>query len=142
MGSAGEANLMLKHIPKIVSPELLKILCEMGHGDTLVIADGNFPAASCARHLVRLDGHDLVSVLDAVLTLFPLDGEPNTNMSVMATADGSQPEIWKVFKSYVPALLEIERQAFYEASKKAYCIIATSEKALYANVILTKGVVI
>ena len=64
---------MLKGLPAILSPELLKILCEMGHGDELVIGDGNFPAASCAQRLVRLDGHGVCEILDAILRVFPLD---------------------------------------------------------------------
>lgn len=132
---------MLKGIPKMISPELLKLLCEMGHGDQLVIADGNFPAASCAQRLVRLDGHGTSEVLEAILTLFPLDEAPDTALGVMATQDGSKPEIWTDYAAYCDRLNEIERFAFYEQAKTAYCIIATSESALYANVLLTKGVI-
>lgn len=132
---------MLKGIPKMISPELLKLLCEMGHGDQLVIADGNFPAASCAQRLVRLDGHGTSEVLEAVLTLFPLDEAPDTSLGVMATQDGSKPDIWTYYAANCDSLTEIERFAFYEQAKKAYCIIATSESALYANVLFTKGVI-
>jgi L-fucose mutarotase len=132
---------MLKGIPKMIPPELLKLLCEMGHGDQLVIADGNFPAASCAQRLVRMDGHGTSEVLETVLTLFPLDEAPNTSLGVMATQDGSKPDIWTDYAANCDSLTEIERFAFYELAKKAYCIIATSESALYANVLLTKGVI-
>ncbi len=131
---------MLKGISKLIPPELLKILCEMGHGDRLVIADANFPAASCANRLVRLTGQGSEAVLEAVLSLFPLDEAPKTSIVVMATDDGSTPEIWKVYETHADALVPIERFKFYEEAKKAYCIIATSESALYANAILTKGV--
>ncbi|MDN5351488.1 MAG: L-fucose mutarotase [Clostridiales bacterium] len=134
---------MLIGIPKLLSPELLKILCEMGHGDKLVIADGNFPAASCAQRLIRLDGHDAQSVLEAILKVFPVDGEPQV-LQVMQTDDGHIPEIWRAytgaFKSPV-ITEEIERFRFYDLAREAYCVVATSEAALYANLILTKGVI-
>lgn len=132
---------MLLGIPKLLSPELLKILCEMGHGDTIVIGDGNFPAAACAKRLVRLDGHGTADVLKAILEIFPLDGAPNAKLGVMATDDGTKPNVWKAYESLVKILSPIERFAFYEEAKNAYCIIATSETALYANIVLTKGVV-
>lgn len=133
--------MMLIGIPKLLSPELLKILCEMGHGDTIVIGDGNFPAAACAKRLVRLDGHGTVEVLKAILKVFPLDGASNAILGVMATDDGSNPSIWNDYQSVVSILSPIERHAFYEEAKNAYCVIATSELALYANIVLTKGVV-
>ena len=132
---------MLIGIPKILSPELLKILCEMGHGDTLVLADGNFPAASCAHKLVRMDGHGVVEVLEAVLTVLPLDKTPHTEIGVMTTDGSLVPEVWGHFALHCDQLKEIERFDFYERAKKAYCIVATSEGALYANAILTKGVI-
>lgn len=132
---------MLIGIPKLLSPDLLKILCEMGHGDKLVIGDGNFPAAACAKRLVRLDGHGTLEVLNAILSVFPLDDAPNTQMGVMATQDGSKPVIWETYQNLVNTLCPIERSAFYEEAKNAYCVIATSESALYANIVLTKGVV-
>lgn len=132
---------MLIGIPKLLSPELLKILCEMGHGDTLVIGDGNFPAAACAKRLVRLDGHGTLDVLKAILQIFPLDDAPNPKLGVMATDDGRKPSIWNEYEAVVEILSPIERYAFYEEAKNAYCIIATSEPALYANIVLTKGVV-
>ncbi|MDH8677342.1 RbsD/FucU domain-containing protein [Fusibacter bizertensis] len=131
---------MLKGIPRIISPELLKILCEMGHGDTLVIADGNFPAASLSSKLITLSGHGSIAVLEAILELFPLDEAPITQIGVMETADQSKPEIWEAYAKHATELVPIERYAFYEKAKNAYCIIATSESALYANAILTKGV--
>ena len=142
---------MLKGIPSILSPELLKILMEMGHGDTLVIGDGNFPAASIARNsqLVRLDGHGVPEILDAILQLFPLDPYVETPVSLMEVVPGDPVEtpIWndyaEVVEKYEPGtkIGHIERFQFYEEAKKCYAIIATGETALYANIILQKGVV-
>jgi L-fucose mutarotase len=137
---------MLLGVPKIISPSLLKILCEMGHGDEIVIADGNFPAAANARNLIRMDGHNVSDVLKAILELFPLDNQDSHFACVMETADSSEPPIWDIFseilkeKSYRTDFTKIERFEFYNRAQKAYCIIATTEPALYANIILKKGV--
>ena len=142
---------MLKGIPNILSPELLKILMEMGHGDELVIGDGNFPAASMAQRLVRCDGHNVPELLDAILKLYPLDAFVEAPVSLMQVVPGKVVEtsIWDIYKEiikkYEPInnkIEEVERFAFYERAKKAYVIVATGEKALYANIILKKGVVI
>lgn len=144
---------MLKGIPKILSPELLKILCEMGHSDTIVLADGNFPAESmgkCAK-VIRADGHGVCELLEAILALFPLDtyvDHPVRLMEVMP-GDPTETPIWDEYKAIVAqsdargsdAVTTVERFAFYEEAKRAYCIIATSESALYANIILQKGVI-
>ncbi len=141
---------MLKGIPQILSPELLKIMMEMGHGDELVLADGNFPAASCAQRLVRSDGHNVPELLDAVLQFFPLDTYVENSVGLMAVVSGdpTKPTIWEeykqIVKKHVPEIENfemIERFAFYERAKKAYVIIATGETALYANIILKKGVI-
>ncbi len=142
---------MLKGIPSILTPDLLKILMEMGHGDTLVIGDGNFPAASIAKNslLVRLDGHGVPEILDAILSLYPLDPYVETPVSLMEVVPGDPVEtpIWdeyaKIVEKHEPGtkIGHIERFAFYEEAKKAYVVIATGETALYANVILQKGVV-
>ena len=142
---------MLKHIPNILSPELLKILMEMGHGDELVIADGNFPAASIAHKLIRLDGHNVPEVLEAILKFFPLDIYVEKPVGLMAVVSGDniKPEIWEVYRKIIKESKEpftdfefIERFTFYERAKNAYAVIATSESALYANIILKKGVVV
>ena len=140
---------MLKNIPSIISPELLKILHEMGHGDEIVIGDGNFPAASNAKRLVRCDGHGVPELLDAVLQLFPLDTYVDSPVMLMQVTPGDDvdPVIWKEYKKIVDAhqdnvkFSEIERFAFYDRAKEAYAIVATGESALYANIILKKGVV-
>lgn len=144
---------MLKGIPSILSPELLKILMEMGHGDSIVIADGNFPGASHAKNLIRLDGHGVPEVLDAVLQLMPLDpyvDQPAGLMQLVPSDVGKvNPVIWdkyaEIVKTYEPEIAKagfesIERFAFYERAKKAYAVVMTGEKAIYANIILQKGV--
>jgi L-fucose mutarotase len=140
---------MLKNVPPILSPELMKILMEMGHGDEIVLADGNFPAASIAQRLVRCDGHGVPELLEAVLKFFPLDIYVDQPVALMAVVPGdkTQPTIWDTYRTIVKDSGErfkdfefVERFAFYERAKKAYAVVATSEKALYANVILKKGV--
>lgn len=140
---------MLKNVPSIISPELLKILMEMGHGDTIVIGDGNFPAAANAKRLVRLDGHGVPEILDAILKLMPLDTYVKTPVSLMDNGDKeNRPPIWDEYKKIIEKnegkkdIELIERFAFYTRAKNAYAIIATGETAIYANVILQKGVVI
>lgn len=139
---------MLKNVPAIISPELLKILCEMGHGDEIVIGDGNFPAASNAKRLIRMDGHGVPEILDAVLKLIPLDTYVDSPAMLMATTkDDPTPEIWAKYKDIITKnngktnISQIERFKFYERTREAYAVIATSESALYANIILKKGVV-
>jgi L-fucose mutarotase len=142
---------LLKNIPNILSPDLLKTLNEMGHGDEIVIADGNFPAASVAQKLIRLDGHNVPEVLAAILKFFPLDTYVKNPVGLMAVTPGDniKPVIWEEYKSIVNESKEpfkefefIERFEFYERAKKAFAVIATSESALYANIILKKGVVV
>lgn len=144
---------MLKGIPKILSPELLKVLCEMGHSDRLVIADGNFPAESMGKNaiVIRMDGHGIPEILDAILQVFPLDRYVEKPFQLMEVMKGDPVEtpIWETYaqieEKYEPrgrvAIGQIERFAFYEEAKKAYAIIATGESALYANILLQKGVV-
>lgn len=140
---------MLLGIPPIISPELLKILCEMGHGDEIVIGDGNFPAASNAKRLVRCDGHGVLELLGAVLKLFPLDTYVESPVMLMQVTPGDTavPVIWDEYKKIVAdafpntKVSEIERFSFYERARNAYAVIATGESALYANIILKKGVI-
>ena len=145
---------MLKGIPKILSPELLKVLCEMGHSDRLVIADGNFPAETMGKDaiVIRMDGHGACDVLEAILKVFPLDTyvEKPVNLMEVMPGDNVETPIWDEYTRIVAAedarggaaIGHIERFAFYEEAKKAYAIIATGEGALYANVMLQKGVVV
>ena len=144
---------MLKGIPAILSPELLKALCEMGHGDELIIADGNFPCESIGKDaiVIRADGHGTVELLDAVMQLIPLDAYVEKPVALMEIVPGDTcptPTIWKsydeILEKYEPENCEIEKMerfAFYERAKNAYLIIATGETAIYANILLKKGVV-
>ncbi len=149
---------MLKGIPGILSPELLKVLCEMGHSDRLVIADGNFPAESMGKDaiVIRMDGHGAPEVLDAILQVFPTCALPISyvdkpmNLMEVMPGDNVETPIWKTYEEIVSrhdergaqAVGQIERFAFYDEARKAYAIIATGETALYANIMLQKGVVI
>jgi L-fucose mutarotase len=146
---------MLKGIPKLLSPELLKVLCEMGHSDRIVIGDGNFPAETMGKNakVIRYDGQDIPALLDAILTVFPLDTYVDTPVSLMELMERDkgrvQTPIWDEYRAIVArhddrgadAVGTIERFAFYEEAKKCYAVIATGESAIYANVILQKGVV-
>ncbi len=144
---------MLKGVPKYISPDMLKYLAEMGHGDELVIADGNFPAERIGKnaHVVRADGHGVPEILDAILHLIPLDTYVEKPVGLMQLVEGDtcgEPEIWQTYidilKKYEPDnndIEYIERFAFYERAKDAQLIIATGEEAIYANIILKKGVV-
>ena len=141
---------MLKGIPSILSPELLKTLMEMGHGDELVLADGNFPKFAHPANVIRLDGHGIPEILDAILKFMPLDPyveHPTIFMEVLPD-DPYKPEIWPVYREIGQKYekdglreLAINKFEFYERAKKAYAVVTTSEAALYANVILKKGVV-
>lgn len=145
---------MLKGIPSILSPELLKVLCEMGHSDRIVIGDGNFPAESMGKDaiVIRCDGHGVPELLDAILQVMPLDTYVEKPMNLMEVMPGDPVEtpIWDTYKEIVAkhdkrgaaCVGNIERSQFYEEAKKAYAIIATGESAVYANVMLQKGVVI
>jgi len=144
---------MLKGIPKILSPELLKVLCEMGHGDRIVLADGNFPAESMGKDaiVVRADGHGVPELLEAILRVFPLDLYVDRPVQLMELVPGDtvKTPIWDVYTGIVQkydargkdAIGHIERFAFYDEAKKNYAIVATGESALYANIMLQKGVV-
>ena len=146
---------MLLNISKLLTGDLLKILCDMGHGDEVVIADANFPAATLARRLVRLPGLDGVAMLRAILPLFPLDSGYCVPAALMELTDGDRakgmptPSIWAEYQSALDAahgspveLARIERFAFYERARSAYAIIQTGEERQYGNLILTKGVVL
>ena len=141
---------MLKGIPPIISPDLMHVLLSMGHGDELVLADGNFPAATHAQRLVRMPGHGVPQVLAAILRFFPLDTYAEDHAVVMSVVPGDPtvPVIWDEYRRLLAeaegrriALTEIERMAFYQRARQAFAVVATSESALYANLILKLGVV-
>ncbi len=138
---------MLKGIPSIISPELLKILMEMGHGDELCIGDGNFPGESMGQKCVRCDGHGVPEVLEAILKLFPLDTYAQP-LYLMAKVPGDDADvsIWKEYEEIVAlhtdAKMEfLERFDFYERAKNAYAVLMTGESKIYANIIIKKGIV-
>ena len=144
---------MLKGIPDVLSGDLLKVLADMGHGDKLVISDGNFPSASMGKNgvVINCKGLGVPEILDAVLSLFPLDTFVDKPVTLMKVVPGQEVEtpIWDTYKQIISkyddrgenAIQFVERFDFYEESKKSYAIIATSETALYACMILQKGVI-
>ena len=147
---------MLKNIPSILSPELLKVLSEMGHSDRICIGDGNFPGASMAKAggavFLRADGHGIPELLDAILQVFPLDAYVETPAMLMEKMDRDKDleiPVWDEYKRIIAkhdsrgesAVGAYERFAFYEEAKKCYCILQSGETAIYANIILQKGVI-
>ena len=139
---------MLKGINKIISPDLLRILAKMGHGDEIVLSDGNFPGESIGRIVLRSDGTGVPELLSAILELFPLD-EYDNNVYLMDKTEKDRDlkiEIWDEYKRIIKDHTDrepvfLERFEFYERAKKAYAVVVTGESAIYANVILKKGVV-
>ncbi len=141
---------MLKGIDPLLSPDLLAILRAMGHGDEIAIVDANFPAASAAKRLVRLDGVSATAALDAILSVMPLDDfvpETAWRMKVVDAADAELP-IFAAFRAILAAhegrdidLAALERFAFYARASGAYAIVATGEARLYGNIILKKGII-
>jgi len=138
---------MLKNIPSIISPELMKVLLEMGHGDEIVFADGNYPSSTSGPSVIRSDGNDIPELLKAVLLFFPLDVSSDSNVILMKPGHQMIPPIWASYKEILeksgekPLISTLERIQFYQRASKSYGIVATSEKALFANIILKKGVI-
>lgn len=141
---------MLLGIPAQISPDLLKIICEMGHGDEIVLADANFPSASIAQRLVRADGIEIPELLSGILELFPLDQYDNTNFILMEKCEGDTADVsvWSEYENILKKsnpdaeMSFIERFDYYERAKKAYAVVATGERRQYANIILKKGCVL
>ena len=138
---------MLKSVHPLLTGDLLAILRDMGHGDEIVVVDGNFPAASVAQRLVRLPGIAADRAAEAILSLLPLDDFVDQPAAAMASPDG-RPEIYDDFDRVLAAahgapvsLQEIDRFAFYDRARTAYAVVATGERRLYANLILKKGVI-
>ena len=147
---------MLLNVPSILSPELLKVLSEMGHSDRICIGDGNFPGASMAKAknaiFLRADGHGVPELLDAILTVMPLDAYVETPALLMETMDCDKDleiPIWDEYKKIIAnhdprgekAVGHVERFAFYDRARKAFVCVASSEVQQYANIILKKGIV-
>jgi L-fucose mutarotase len=141
---------MLKGLDPLLSPELLRTLRVMGHGDELVIVDANYPAEASGRPVLRFDGHPATTLLDAVLSVLPLDTfvpEAAWCMAVVGEPDAEQP-IFEEFRASIRkhegagfGLAKLERFAFYERANRAFAVLATGERRLYGNIILKKGVI-
>ena len=141
---------MLIGLDPLLCPDLLQVLRAMGHGDTIVLADANFPAESVARRLIRADGSDLPSLLTAVLSVLPIDQmEPEPAVGMEVVDDPRRRELVHLDMERLlsghaqPAaqLTLIERHAFYERARAAFAVVATGERRFYGNLILRKGVV-
>ncbi|MDR2627108.1 MAG: L-fucose mutarotase [Dysgonamonadaceae bacterium] len=139
---------MLKGINKLISPELLKVLMEMGHGDEIVFGDSNFPAVSHAQRLVRADGLSITGLLEAILPLFPLDYAVDYSIVLMEYKSDKEPVVWTRYKELIKSqpegdksLLILSKPEFYARAHKAFCVVATGENEGFANLILRKGVV-
>lgn len=141
---------MLKSLDPLLGPDLLHVLASMGHGDEIAVVDANFPAAQCARRLVRLDGADAPRVLRAVLSLLPLDRFVDAPLVTMVVVGNSVavPEPVLAFahearraEGHEVKISALERQAFYARAREAFAIVQTGETRLYGNVLVRKGVV-
>ena len=140
---------MLKKIPKLLSPELVRILMEMGHGDELVLADANFPGHALHNRVLRYDAIGIPKLLEAILDLLPLDHYASHQAALMAVVPGDNevPVIWDEYRKIIASSDEKavityeERFDFYTRSKSAYAIVVTGEEALYGNIIIKKGVI-
>ncbi|MCI5564657.1 MAG: fucose isomerase [Clostridiales bacterium] len=143
---------MLLGVPKILPPELIKILCEMGHGDEITLGDANFPGHTNCDTVIRMDGHGIPEILEAVLQLIPLDAYTEHPAMLMQVTPGDPTEtpIWKTYEEIIArhdprgaaCLTQIERYAFYDRVKqKSCCVVMSGEGATYANIILKKGVI-
>jgi L-fucose mutarotase len=141
---------MLKNLDPILSPELLATLRSMGHGDEIAIVDANYPSASSGRPLIRLDGLTTTRVLDAVLSVLPLDEFVPCSafrMQVVDDPSGEMPifaEFRELLARHEPkraTLDSIERFAFYERVRQSFALIVTGERRLYGNILLKKGII-
>ncbi len=140
---------MLKGISPLLSPELLAVLCRMGHGDEIVLADAHFPGESLGVPVVRADGLRIEALLHAILPLFELDGYSDAPVAMMAAVAGDRldPSVEASYRQAIdrhapktPPIARLERFAFYERARKAFAIVMTGEVAKYGNVLLKKGV--
>jgi L-fucose mutarotase len=139
---------MLKGINPIISPELLKTLAEMGHGDEIVFGDRNFPSASCAQRTVRADGHRITALLEAILPLFPLDYAVDYTAVLMDFRGDTEPDVWNRYRETLGAwpdgnkpFLKLPKPAFYDRARLAYTVVATGEAEGFANILIRKGII-
>lgn len=142
---------MLRNIPKSLSPDLVKVLMQMGHGDEIVLGDANFPAHSHSDQVLRADGLHIPDLLRDILTLMPLDRYSDYQVGLMSTAgDDPRPDIWNIYEKiwneagkeagFVQVKM-FERNEFYRHTGTVYAALVTGETALYGNVILRKGAI-
>ncbi|MFY1027728.1 fucose isomerase [Actinobacillus seminis] len=140
---------MLKGIHPVISPELLKVLAEMGHGDELVLSDAHFPAHQLHHRVIRADGIGVDTLLKGISPLFEFDAYVNAPLIMMQAVEGDSldPSVEQRYLEAIqsaveklPNLERIERFAFYERAKQAYAVVISGETAKYGNIIIKKGV--
>lgn len=140
---------MLVGISPLIGPELLAVLCRMGHGDEIVLADAHFPGETYGRRVLRADGLRVADLLDGILPLFALDTYVDSPVIMMAAVEGDEldPAVEASYRQVIdkhwpdtPPIKQIERFAFYERAQQAFAVLMTGETAKYGNIILKKGV--
>lgn len=140
---------MLKGISPLISPELLKVLATMGHGDEIILADAHFPANSFNQNVLRADGLRIPALLEAILPLFELDAYVPSPLFMMSAVEGDtlNPEVEKSYVAAIhktnpnaPSIERIGRFDFYDRARQAFAVVMTGETAKYGNIILKKGV--
>ena len=140
---------MLKGISPLLSPELLAVLCRMGHGDEIVLADAHFPGERYNDYVLRADGIGVPALLNAILPLFELDSHVDSPLIMMAVSGGEEldPEVEIAYRAAIdkhapdtPAIERIDRFDFYDRAEDAFAVVMTGETAKYGNIILKKGV--
>lgn len=137
---------MLKGVPRIIPPELLKILAQMGHGDELVISDAHFPAHSISSNVVRADAVGSPEMMKAILKLIELDQYVDKPVMLMEPVPGDtiDPDLLAEIKNYLGKDADridyIERFAFYERARKSFAVVVSGETRIYGNIIIKKGV--
>lgn len=143
---------MLRKIPRLILPDLMKVLMEMGHGDEIVFGDANFPAESVGRRVIHMENSRITEILEAVMPFFALDSFVDENAVLMSVVEGKgeAPSVWERYGTVLRKYDEekafqgfsfLSREAFYERAKMAYAVVATGEREKYANLILKLGVV-
>lgn len=140
---------MLKGIHPAISPTLLKVLAEMGHGDELVLADAHFPGHQLHHRVIRADGVDVATLLTGISQLIEFDQYVDAPLVMMSAVEGDQldPKVEDRYlsaiqegASVVPHLTRIDRFAFYDRAIQAFAVVITGETAKYGNIIIKKGV--
>lgn len=140
---------MLRGIPKILPPDMVKYMMEMGHSDFMILADANFPGTAHAKRMIRMDSVELPTLLDAVLSMFPLDNFVDDNVKLMKNLPTEPvPEIWPVYREIIKKhdtdkafkdFTFVDRLPFYDMAEKAYLIVQTGDEVRYGNIVLQKG---